>query len=360
MFDNTPRINGHNPDDVTGIILAPREDTKIHVAPRRALEVLDVTVGDKHVMWLNPKGHLAYRRGGGLEHIEAFFTAGPENVGGPSMGLPLHGSFSLTPAKEWEPIKTDRGDGVEGLIDVTDMVRGPYMTVHRKVIALTGKAAFVVEDTLEAQVGSMFMFLYHPNFPVQNRTQLVANPTVVVARDLISNCDIERYNIFENVGEGLAGLPATQPNGRDFTAVRRENFERAYVMKMQPDDKGDIYVMLVSPDLRTAAYVRYNTNDFMYMQQAFQFWKNPRGGSSGLEVGSTFMGREYASQHDLECCLNKGQKLTYRIEVGFLTNIGEVRDFIAAHNLGTTKPEIIEADGDGPNHSHSKLFQYYK
>jgi len=344
--------------------IQPTEDTTFYSVGERAMEILYAGVQGESALWQHPKGH---RRDMGpfmTDHIEAFFTAGLENVGGPCEGFPLHGTLSLTPATYINRVEDADGRiGIGGQINATNMVHGPYIKAGREVTVSPGIRAFRVSDALTADVDSDYMLLYHPNFPVVEGTRIVANPLAVVARNRVSSCDIERYGVFENVGRGYARIPVSEPAVVDrnlsWDQVRAENFERCYVMQMQPDSEGDVYVALVAPDGGSAAFVRYNQS-MLVPGQGFQLWKNPRGGVCGLEPGHTFNGRTWATDKGLVGHLKAGESHTFAVDVGFLRGEREVRNFIGEHDLGSTNPELIVADGQGPGYTHSQIQRYYK
>lgn len=317
------KLKGFNPDGVEGVVLRPTHDMEVYVVPERGLEVLDVLIDGGPVMYRNPAGHRSWRswRADGLNpiaHIEAGFTAGLENVGAPNGVLPLHGTFSATPASEWRHTITG---GVCGIVDCRRMVTGPSIIVERCVEPVPGKRAFRIVDLLRAEVDSDYMWLYHPNFRVAEGTTFVSSETLVVPRaDGIAEKGLERYRTFEGVGQGCTRWPP----GTSDKAVAEENFEQCFIMAMQPDEQGVVRAMLVSEDRSSAAYVRYNVNHLQKVQRAFQLWKNPRDAVSGLEVGSTFLGWEYAAENGLLCRLPKGEVHRYEIEIGFLRSREEI------------------------------------
>jgi len=100
-----------------------------------------------------------------------------------------------------------------------------------------------------------------------------------------------------------------------------------------------VRAMLVAPDGESAGYVKYDTGRFDAVQQALQLWKNPRDGASGLEVGSCFMGWDYANEHGLLCRLAQGEEHTYEIEIGFLRGRAEV-DAFRAEMPDAREPEL--------------------
>ena len=338
-------LGGFNPDGVRGVVIRPTDDMAVYVVPDRALEVLDVLVDGRPVMYRNPAGHRSWRswRSGGLNplaHIEAAFTGGLENVGAPNGPLPLHGTFSVTPAAEWELTPTG---GVRGRVDCRRMVVGPGIIVERSVEPVPGRRAFKYVDRLRAEVGSDYMWLYHPNFPVAEGTRFVSSETLVVPRpDDIARWGLKTYRVFENVGRGHCRFPP----GTDAASVEEENFEQCFIMRVLPDGDGVVRAMLVAPDGESAGYVEYDTARFHDVQQAFQLWKNPRDGACGLEVGSCFMGWQYAAEHGLLCRLGQGEEHTYEIEIGFLRGRAEV-DAFRAEMPDAGEPELKTVDAEG-------------
>jgi len=342
------QLPGFNPDGVMGYVLQPMPDMKVFAVPDRALEVLDVVLTQvgtvpTPLMFRNSMGHRgrASYDGTGLkpiDSIECAFTAGLEHVGGPEGVFPLHGTFSQTPAHD---IKDSRLGGITGKIDFDRLVVGPHITVTRTVSPCIDEYAFHITDELEARVASDYMFLYHPNFPVVNGTQFYSSERLVVPRPgIINETDMRHYITFERVGEGKAVFP---PSDDGVEAIRAENFEKCYVMSMQLNVGGDVYAMLISPDGEQAAYIHYNVNSFQPSQQAFQLWKNPRDGSCGLVIGSTFLGRAYAADNNLLCHLEPGERHVYSIDIGFLFGKGEVdemKDMI--DHMGYPKIEAMD------------------
>ncbi|HOI55153.1 MAG TPA: DUF4432 family protein [Phycisphaerae bacterium] len=330
MNESLTLLPGFNPDAVRGVVLEPTDDMQVYAVPDRGLEVLDVLVGGRPVMYRNPAGHrsrLSYNPVGlgPVRSIDAFFTGGLENAGAPEGPLPLHGTFSQTPACRWQRTATG---GVRGTIDCRIMVAGPCLVVERSVEPLHGARAFRVIDDIRATVGGQYMWLYHPNFPVTEGTRFVSSERLVVPRpDGIAEKAMDTYHTFDRVGAGQTRWP---PSSDSAAAVAQENFETCYVMTVEPDDRGDVRAALVAPDGSSAAYVKYNVGHLRECQRAFQFWKNPRDAVSGLEVGSTFLGWSYAASHGLLCSIATGETHHYEIEVGFLTSIAEVDALLAA------------------------------
>lgn len=322
-------LKGFNPDEVRGLVIRPTDDMEVYAVPERGLEVLDVLIDGRPVMYRNPAGHRSWRswRGSGLNplvHIEAAFTAGLENAGAPEGILPLHGTFSVTPARQWR--KTPAG-GVTGTIDCRRMVIGPSIVVERTIEPVPGKRAFRIIDDLHSEVGSDYMWLYHPNFPVGEGTEFVCSERLVVPRDDgIAKWGLRAYRTFCCVGRGHTRFPPST----DAEGVERENFEQCFIMSVEPDAEGLVRAMLRAADRQSAAYIAYNVNHFQPSQRAFQLWKNPRDAVSGLEVGNTFLGWSYAAEHDLLCHLQRGQRHHYELEIGFLTTAEEVAAFAAA------------------------------
>jgi hypothetical protein len=321
-------LKGFNPDGVEGVVLRPTADMEVYVVPDRGLEVLDVLVAGRPVMYRNLAGHLgrcSYQRAGlgPLAHIEGAFTAGPDNVGGGTDACPLHGTFSVTPAAD---VQRTASGGVRGSMNCSKLVVGPNIIVERTVEPVEGRRAFRIIDEISATVTSDYMWLYHPNFPVATGTRFVSSETVVVPRpgDAISGLGAENYRLFERVGEGRIHFPRTDG---DPAAIAEENFEKCYVMQVKPDAAGLVRAALVAPDGTSAAYVKYAIGNFAKLQQAFQFWKNPRDGVSGLEFGSTFLGWAYAAKHGMLGCVKKGETHRYECEIGFLTTRAKVEAF---------------------------------
>ncbi len=322
-------LPGFNPDGVQGLRIPLSTDAEIYAVPDRGLEVLDALVDGRAAMYRNPAGHRGRRSytahgRGPMRSIEAAFTAGPENVGAPEEGLPLHGTFSQTPARNW---RRSLAGGAIGAVDCRHLVTGPRIVVERAVEPVDGKRAFRIVDSLEAEVASDYMWLYHPNFAVAEGAEFVCSERIVAPRpDGIAEYALDAYRTFTNVGGGSAAWP---PAAGDPQAVRRENFETCFIMSVEPDQAGDVRAALIAPDRSSGAYVRWRPTDFQPSQQAFQLWRNPRDAVAGLEVGSTFFGWSTARRHGLLARLEPGEAHRYEIEIGFLKGAGEVDEFLA-------------------------------
>ncbi|MBS3098154.1 DUF4432 family protein [Candidatus Woesearchaeota archaeon] len=341
-------LEGLNPDRVKGIVTGSK-DMKIYVDPRRGLDIPDVLINGEPVMFRNPSGHRSVETYntfglGPVPHFEGVLTTGPENVGGfnVELGVSLHGTFTATPADPDSLQRTESG-GIKGTIYVGRIVVGPQLIVERTIEPVEGKFAFTIDDRIRSAcdgVEQYYMWLYHPNFPVKDSTTLCSSERIVIPRpgDLKSIVDAEFYREFQKVKKGVAICP---PSGDSEEKIREENFEKCYIMVMEPDKEGDVYAMLISPDGNKAAYIRYNVNDFQDVQQAFQFWKNPRDGASGLEIGSTFLGWEFAKRKGLLCNLSHKEH-HYKIEIGFLMTGNEVNQF--KEKIPATKPVVIPLD----------------
>jgi len=336
------KLKGLNPHKVKGYRLKPTEDMEVYVVPERALEVLDVLIDGEPVMFRNPQGHMPAKMFdshglGPLKSIEGFFTAGIENVGPPTEQFPLHGTLSQKKAYKVGNSKKK----VEGWINTTEIVVGPDIKIKRKVYVKKGRRAFYIKDTLKANKSSEYMFLYHPCFPVENGTRLVANIAEVVSRDSWADIEIEKFNVFEKVGRGVCRFPPTKPEDNLEKAIE-ENFERCYAMTLLADRKANVYAALIDRKKESGAYIRFNLFNFNQEQLVFQFWKNPRDSCAGLEIGNSFMGREYAKKNNLMSFLKKEEKHIYSIKIGFLRGKREVREFIRKH-IWEIEPKIYSS-----------------
>lgn len=260
---------------------------------------------------------------------------------------------------------------IQGRIPCVNAVMGPYIDVERTITICQDRKVFMVKDVLcpgqisnsrPYQGDNPYLLLYHPNFPLSDGDRLFARAKTAAARDLISNCGMESFMHIADVGQGCAVAPPSQPTGDNYDAVKKENFERCYVMDLVPDARGNMYAALISAKNDSGAYIKYNARQFK-KPMAFQFWRNPRGGSAGLEIGTTFMGRAFAMEHDLMCVLKRGEKHTYEIEVGFLKGKKEVEEFLKKTNLTVAQPQLIKAVANNPDKGeffHKELHKYYR
>jgi len=364
--DAPTMLPGDNTDEITGFIVTPADGMKVYTVPERGLEVLAVTIDGKMVMSENQAGHLSRSSFDGyafgpLKSIEAAFTAGPENTGGPQEHSPLHGTFSQTPAIDHTLDRTTDG-GIEGTIHWSRMVLGPSLDIHRTISPVKDSDitpyVFAIDDAITGLLTGYYKWLYHPNFPVENGTRFVSSETKVVPRpDGRSHVDAEGrfcvdgnkyYRLFDRVGEGvtLKKFPPSTVDDGGIPAIIKENFEKCYVIKVEPDANGDIYAALISKDGKKGVYVKYKADMLQPQQQAFQLWENRREGIAGLEVGSDFNGWDWAEKHDLLVPIEEGQTHNYRIEIGFLRNEEQVQKLLAKINqrtIGKVDYQVIDS-----------------
>jgi hypothetical protein len=322
-------------------------------------------------MMRNPKGHLNGHEidtyGAQLvDWVEGFTTCGLENTGPSQPAFAGHGSFTRTRLD----VKKTTSSSVQGTVQCANMVMGPYIEVERTITACQDRKAFVVRDVLSAGTissgrpykgDSPYMLLYHPNFPLHDGDRLFTKARTAVARDLISNCGMESFMHISGVGQGVAAAPPSQPDGENYSRVKKENFERCYVMDLVPDRAGDVFAAIIGKNSDQGAYIKYNARQFK-KPMAFQLWRNPRGGCCGLEIGTTFMGRAYAMEHGLMRVLKNGEKHTYEIEAGFLKGKKEVADFLKRTGLSVAAPELIKAEANNPDQGeffHRELYKYH-
>lgn len=326
-------LPGHNPYGLLGIRLIGGAGSEFFVVPGRRIDILDGTVSGRPAFWRHPAGHRSHPLGA-LDHIEGFFTSGIENVGPPSLGLSLHGSFCWRSAVDVSHAD-DSVQFVSGTIICTDAVRGPYVSVRRQVSVGTERAELIVKDKITATVASDFMWLYHPNFSIKEGDRWYGNALSIVSRDEISNHSLATFHHFENVGKGYAKMPPS--------ASEEENFETCFIINMQADPDGGITALLSNSDQTSGIVILY-LGDFD-SRQRFVLWKNPRGGVCGLEYGSLPFGREWAMDHKTVSIVTPEQPLTYQCHIVWLQSAKEVQDIIRQYKLGDMKPQLHRFKG---------------
>jgi hypothetical protein len=149
--------------------------------PERGLDVAEASLGDRQLAWLSGLGDVAWNGdwrsswGGGL-----VTTCGLDNVGAPSEGLGLHGTYSALPARDVR----EEGDLVSGVIDDPRGLRVERTIVLREDgLELIDRTANVGGVPLEAPL------LYHVNLGdwVEH---IESDATEVVPRD----ADAERHD----------------------------------------------------------------------------------------------------------------------------------------------------------------------
>jgi hypothetical protein len=357
---------------VKAVKLTGYDSLEVFSVPSRGGDILDVKVSGESAMMINSRGHI---NGNEIDTfglqlvnwVEGFTTCGPDNVGGPTAAYSGHGTFSHSPLLIEKATETE----VTGVVSCVNLVLGPYIDVRRTVSVSQEERSYTVTDELMPgriegnrpyEGENDYMWLYHPNFPIQDGDRLFCNARCACARDLLCNCDIDQFATMSQVGKGKAVFPPTQPEGDNFGAVREENFERCYVMDMEPDAEGNVYAAMISADDSKGSYIRYNVNQFK-KPMAFQFWRNPRGGTVGLEVGTTFMGRDYAMEHGLMGVLKAGETHTYEVEVGFLRGADEVKEFVEEQKIGVASPQLVKAvanDPDKGEYFHKAFYKMYQ
>ena len=357
---------------VKAIKLNGFDGMEIYSVPTRGGDVLDAKINGESAMMINSRGHIngfeidTY----GLQivnWVEGLTTCGMDNVGGPTKAYSGHGTFSHSPMT----VQKYTRNSVIGTVQCINLVLGPVIKIQREITVSMEKRSFIVKDELSAgnisnsrpYLGDNdYMLLYHPNFPVENGDQLFANAKTAISRDLISNCNADSFAKIDMVGKGKMIFPPTQPVEENFIDVRFENFERCYVLDMIPNNNGDVYAAMISADGTNGSYINYNVKDFAN-PMAFTFWRNPRSGCVGLEIGSCFMGRDYCMKHDLMSKLMERETKKYKLEIGFLRGKNEVDSFINFTGIETADPKVVLAIPQDPKNGdyfHNKLFKTYQ
>lgn len=189
------------------IDLAPAGGISVRVLPDRGLDLGQAWFGGTPLAWLSSTGEQPPLDGPeGMAWSEAFggglmTTCGLRNVGAPSEGHGLHGTFSHLPATDVSVVRSTEGTGritVSGRI--TDDAEEPILTVDRSITTWAGKGRIEITDVTTNR-GSRVAeapLLYHCNFgwPVwSGSATLTMDATDTVARDPDSMPAIGRWSV---------------------------------------------------------------------------------------------------------------------------------------------------------------------
>ena len=188
------------------IDVAPVGGIRLRVLPERGLDIGQAWFAGTPLAWLSSKGEQPpLASPSGMDWADAFgggliTTCGLRNVGMPSEGHGLHGTFSHLLAEDVTIVRSteDRGSiTVAGR--VTDDSQEPHMTVDRTITTSAGMGRIEVRDITTNQGSSLAEapLLYHCNFgwPLwSGSAMLTMNTDDTVARDPDSGPALGRWS----------------------------------------------------------------------------------------------------------------------------------------------------------------------
>lgn len=271
--------------------------------------------GEVHPSFYEPEdfGWLRSFGGGLLVSCGLRHAGAPAEDNGEKMGL--HGRISHTPAELVSLNQKWAED--EFIMEVKGIVRetrifGENIVMERVVRAQGGEKRIVLEDEVrnEGFEDTPHMILYHVNlgFPVvDNGSHLLAPVKEVHPRDEEAEKGAGEYNLFTEPVPGFK--------------------EQCYFLNMEEDKEGNIKVAVVNPRLEggIGVYLKYPKKVLPH----FVEWKMMGEGvyAVGIEPANCLLlHRKELREKGLLPYLRKGEKVSYRIEIGVIEG-EEIRQF---------------------------------
>lgn len=300
------------------------------VLPDKGMDVVEASYLGRSLSWHSPAGvvHPAYYDARDIQWIKSFAgglvsTCGMVTAGSPSEDngeqLGLHGAVSNTPAEQVSWAQAWEGD--ECILTVSGIVReayvhGPNLVLHRTLSTSLSGRRISLRDTVENEGvrDTPLMQLYHLNFgfPLLTQDSKVYAPSRdVQPRNDFSAGSTDRWAEFEAPTLGIQ--------------------ERVYYHDMEPQEGGQVTVVLVSDD-RDPSFgvaVRYRAAELPRFVQ----WKmtGVNQFALGLEPSNCHVeGRRAEREAGRLRTLRPGEKQEFAIDVDVLDGREQVLNAIAA------------------------------
>ena len=233
------------------------------------------------------------------------FTCGPDNVGpgDGSRGLPVHGSFRFTPARQVSSRCFYGPDGqyhmeISGRMAPAGLFE-PSVTLERTVETVYGTGTVRIRDCFcnEGYARAPFLLLYHWNFSgpfLEPGCRLdIGSRRCVLREEMETPVGPETYLRLEEPEDG--------------------GTERVYFHQPEPDESGWVRLRVENPRLGIRAGLHYACR---YLPRLIQ-WKSMVSGdyALGLEPSNCLVfGRKYEEDHGTLEYLEPGETRTTELE----------------------------------------------
>ena len=299
------------------------------VLPGRGMDISEANYNGKSLCWRSCTGDInsAYFEPDGLGWLRGFYggllvTCGLTYAGHPCVDdgkeLGLHGRASYIPAKN---VNCDgKWEKDEYIIWATGKIKeaavfGDNIMLTRTISAKLGESKIYINDMVE-NIGfekSPHMILYHINggFPAVDANSLLVAPTLKAEpRDDASKVGAKEYYRFQAPTPGFK--------------------ERCYFHDMKADSNGYVYAGLINRSFNVGEgfgfYIKYLKKQLPFFVQ----WKMNGEGTYvvGIEPANCFLSNRAKLREEGRLpFLNPGEKRTYKIEIGVLSNSKEIKEF---------------------------------
>lgn len=231
--------------------------------------------------------------------------------------LGLHGRASNIPARNVKADGEWQGEDfvmwAEGKVREA-VVFGEVMELRRRIEARLGERRLFVKDFVEnaGYVKAPLMLLYHINlgFPiVDHGSRLLAPVEGVEPRDEEAERGLQEFDRFSGPIPGFK--------------------EQVYFIEMRPDSEGFVRAALANEALGLGVYVKYRKEQL----PKFIEWKMMGEGVYvvGIEpANSLVLGRAEARRRDELEVLEPGERREFKLEIGVLEGVEEIKEFEAS------------------------------
>jgi hypothetical protein len=315
---------------VTTLRVRTARGLEFWVVPDKGMDIFEASFLGRSLSWHSPAGivHPAYYSSRGLEWLKTFAggllcTCGLTTAGVPSQdsgeSLGLHGPISNTPAEHvtW----SEEWEGDDCLLTVSGKVRetsvhGANLLLERTISTSLQSTHLSIHDVVENQGfrESPLMVLYHFNFGfplLTERSKIYGPSRAVDPIDDFSSRSKDRWDHFEEPEMGVR--------------------ERVYFHLMQPDEAGQVTVVLVS-DAEKPAFGIALSYDSKTLPQLIE-WKMTGTNHFvlGLEPANCkILGRDVERQRGTLQVLAPGERRAFRLELKVLEGTEQVAAAIRA------------------------------
>lgn len=287
------------PSGMRVIDVAPMGGIGIRLLPDRGLDLGQAWFAGTPLAWLSEAGeHAPLDDLSGMAWGEAFggglmVTCGLRNVGMPSEGHGLHGTFSHLPAADVAVARSTDGSGsirVAGTI--TDNAEAPELSVERTIATSAGGGRVEITD-VTTNAGTSVAdapLLYHFNFgwPVwSGRASFDLDPIETVARDPESAAALDRWSV----------PPPTGPAP-----------ERVLEHRVRSEG-GWAHARVSNPDIPVAITISWKVDELPFLNQWLD--ANPGMAVLGVEPANcTTRGRAFERANGTMPTIEPGQRRT--------------------------------------------------
>lgn len=307
---------------------------RLQVLLDRALDIGAVEHAGRPLAWTHPAlggpefyepegtGWVRTFGGGLLTTCGLTFFGQPERDGEEDLGL--HGRISHQRAEKIKVTEEWRGD--EYVLEIEGQIRqsalfAENLLLTRKITTTLGANFFLVEDQVrnEGFRPTPHMILYHCNFGfpvVSPDSELLASLESSRPRDEAAAAGFESYNRFE--------------------APDSEYAEQVFFHKPRVGEGGSVQAAIANRRLNVGAYVRYRAAELPNLAQ----WKMMGAGDyvCALEPANQWeTSRQVLREEGRLCCLEPGEEVAYRLELGVLPDAQAIAAF------ESTLPQVSDA-----------------